>query len=142
MYVRWKRRRRKDHYHYEYDHLEPEATRARKVIEPQWLRAAWLVESVRVAGSPRQRTLAYLGSVRECYLAPDNRYRVFHCTYFWRSATAKLDALALEAGERARIEAALEAVVPRPSAEAFAQAWAESEARIAALTGRAGPGGA
>jgi len=132
MYVRWKRRTRKARHHYEYDNLEPGATRARKVIDPEWLRTAHLVESVRVNGSPRQRTLAYLGSIRERHLDPNADGSSSFRGFFWRDASAKLDGLTLDPEHRDRIEASLEVVVPRPSDEAIARDQQARDARIAA----------
>ena len=53
MYVRWKKRER---------------SRRGWHTEPPQLLTAVLVESRRVDGKPRQRTVAYLGSIRSDYL--------------------------------------------------------------------------
>ena len=135
MYVRWKRKQRKDIVRSErYESESVPYPLYRQVREPAWLRAAVLVESRRVNGLPRQRTVAYLGSIRECYLTPDHPHGVLHRTYFWRAVEAKLGSLDLPAGERARIVATLETTVPHASEEAVAQANRELEARFAAVS--------
>jgi hypothetical protein len=102
MYVRWKR----------YD-LQG---RNRGVT----LHSAVLVRSERVDGHVRQRHVAYLGSLRSDYFANVSRRY-----YFWRDATAKLDAVSLSPAERDRITQRLAAVVPQPTAEEIAADRAE-----------------
>jgi hypothetical protein len=93
-----------------------------------------LVESQRINGKPRQRTLAYLGSIRDRHLeSPWARH------WFWREVSRRLDALTLPKQERVRIEARLLAVVPRPSQEeqeAATQAFRRGEAALAKALGR------
>jgi hypothetical protein len=134
MFVRWKRKRRKDTYHFEPDPPGVKVYSRRRIADPQWLRSAVLVESVRVDGRPRQRTIKYLGSIRECHLDLEGQYSIFHRGYFWRSADANLERLDLSDLERARIIAALEDVVPRPDPEERAQALKRAEERIAMLS--------
>ncbi len=106
MYVRWKKRLRK---------------RASQG-EPSYLLSAALTESHRVNGKPRQRTIAYLGSIRnECIDLPFCLPR----RDFWQRVTTRLDALDLSASERATIEDVLGRVVPRPSEEEIAAAEVE-----------------
>ena len=81
------------------------------------LLTATLVESRRVNGKPRQRVIAYLGSIREkCAQTPEH---VNHQLGFWNSVGAKLDGLAnqITPDERARIEAKLAARVRIPTPE-------------------------
>jgi hypothetical protein len=104
MFVKWKRRRLYQ-------------TRANYLWrhDPGWVRAAYLVESVRTAAGPRHRHVCYLGSIREisahywCHRAP-----------FWAAATRRLDAAGIEGPARSRCEAALQAVVPRVTEEEWA----------------------
>lgn len=98
MYVRWQgryERRRKER-------------RYRKPIA-RWY--AILVESVRIDGKPKQRHVAYLGSV---HLDQTVHYRA----WWWHRIGAKLDALGnrIPADDRPRIEAALAKEVPKVSA--------------------------
>jgi hypothetical protein len=99
MYLRWKRRK------------------LRRTWEwadgwaPHRLEAA-IVASRRVEGKPRQELIAHLGSIREDAVG-DVEVRVG----FWEAAERRLAALALPDGERARIEAALDDRVRRPTDE-------------------------
>jgi hypothetical protein len=125
MYIRWKRQRRRDIKRYEWG--------AGTRIEEQWLLSASLVEARRVDGAPRQRTIAYLGSIREGQMTeagPASR--------FWSSVERKLDELVLSDDQRATIESRLTDKVPRPSDEATAQYWAALDARINAVKALAG----
>ena len=120
MFVRWKSRARKRHHRYGH----PETPR---------LLTAVLVESHRVDGKPRQRTVAYLGSIRDDLLdEADVRW------LFWRAMAARLDALGLPSAERARAEAAILDVVPRPTEGESVAATKARQAAIAAGVRRAG----
>jgi hypothetical protein len=111
MFVRWEKRRRAG------------ASEAR-VLQ------ARLVRSERVAGKPRQKTVAYLG---RGWLDKDGVVsHVLAQGRFWASAGGALDQLMLPAEERRAVEAALLLKVPRPSAEAVAEAQKEREEEIAA----------
>jgi len=70
-------------------------------------RSAQLVKSERVDGKPRQRIVAYLGALQDG--ARDVRAR----EWFWKRLLPRLDALNLDAAERARIVAQIAEVVPR-----------------------------
>ncbi len=120
MYVRWKRKRRRDAWHYE---------GREKIIEPQWLRSAVLVESRRIDGKPTQRTIKYLGAIREDRIAS-----ALWRARFWRSVDTNLTALALTSEERAPIEAAIHNVIPFPTMEAVNQEQQESDERLAAAS--------
>lgn len=77
---------------------------------------AYLVETRRVDGAPRQRVVAYLGTIGGQYLRTDY-YGYPHTAAwarFWHGVDAKLDALGVSGEERARHEAKLADVVPRP----------------------------
>jgi hypothetical protein len=91
------------------------------VPKDEWRRLATLVESVRTAAGPRQKHVAYLGSIKE----GDERAPVRQAG-FWASADEALDRLDLGGDERAQIEAALGAVVPRPTDEAVEAAREDS----------------
>jgi hypothetical protein len=70
--------------------------------------AAILAESSRVDGKPTQRHIAYLGRITESAIElPAQR------AFFWKEVTQQLDELAVSKDDRARIEAAVEAKVPR-----------------------------
>ena len=87
MYVRWQRKQRADLHK-----LGP-------------LLCAELVESRRVDGAPRQRTVAYLGGIREgCIESALGRH-----VRFWRDVTQRLDQLGdgLAPGVREKVETAL-----------------------------------
>jgi hypothetical protein len=80
---------------------------------------AILVESTRVDGKPRQRHVAYLGSVHNVYREQTPYYRA----KFWQHMRAKLDSLhnRISSADRRKIEAALaEKVPPLPADEAAA----------------------
>jgi len=156
MFVRWKRKQRKDRFTGEYrftgEHREMDPAIVKRfpeyqgksfpvrerIIREEWLLTASLVESVRINGQPRQRTIRYLGSIRECHLDLEGQYSIFHRGYFWRSADANLERLDLSDLERAIIVAALEDVVPRPDPEERAQALERAEERIAMLSASLG----
>ncbi len=103
MFVRWQRRRRK-----------------RYGGSP--LLTAVLVESRRVDGDPRQRTVAYLAGIREKFIGEHERAH----RKFWRKVDERLDELALDPATRARIEAGVAARVPRVTDENQAQFGASS----------------
>jgi hypothetical protein len=79
----------------------------------RFLLAAVLVQSERRDGKPRQKIVAYLGFVREEHA----REKVWARKMFWDEARRRLDALGLGPAERQKVEAALGARVPRPTAE-------------------------
>ena len=112
-YVRWQRKKRVDHWK-----LGP-------------LLCAVLVESRRVDGEPRQRTVAYLGSIRESFI---DEGEMAHRA-LWQHADERLDELALDPEARAKVEAAVDSrvrrVTPENQAE-FDAARALRELEIAA----------
>jgi hypothetical protein len=67
---------------------------------------------VRIAGTPRQRIVRYLGSIRMRY-----RTAPAHRQAFWVAVEQRLAPLALEPTTRQAIEAELMREVPRPTAE-------------------------
>jgi hypothetical protein len=72
---------------------------------------ARLVESLRIDGKPRQRFIAYIGSIEE---PNDGGDRID----FWDVTSRVLNYLVNRLGdERPKIEAALDARVPRPTAQ-------------------------
>jgi hypothetical protein len=91
MFVRWKRRRLRRHQDTAWD--------------------AVLVQSVRIAGAPRQRTVRYLGSIRAQY-----RTAPAHRQAFWAAVEQRLAPLALEPATRQAVNAQLEQQIPRPTA--------------------------
>jgi len=111
MYVRWKKRMR---------------TR-QGVPTGMYALTAVLVEGVRVNGKPRQRFVAYLGTIWGIVTAVHG-----HRLRFWKRVDANLDRLT-EPVDRERTEAKLAEVVPRPTAESQAEALrrlAEIEKRL------------
>ena len=95
---------------------------------------AILCESVRVDGKPKQRHIAFLGTIEESWLpqffhlvGPEEAERMKvegwyrrglearH--WFWWRVTRKLDALdnRIPQEERTKLEAAIASVIPRPS---------------------------
>jgi hypothetical protein len=116
MFVRWERRQR-------------QSSQWRRDGPAEILHVARLVESSRVDGQPRQRTIAYLGSIRDRHLqSPWCRQA------FWtRDVAPRLAALDLPDGQRERIEKALAEVVARPTraeVEQGAQAARKLEAKM------------
>ena len=72
--------------------------------------AAILAESQRIDGKPTQRHIAYLGGITESAIElPAQR------AFFWKEVKQQLDELEVSKDDRARIEAAVEAKVPRLS---------------------------
>ena len=109
MYVRWKKR----------------AMTSYRRRNGQTALTAVLVESQRVDGKPRQRTISYLGTItQELVINP------FRQTSFWASAERRLAQQGLDDATRARLEASLLRVVPRPLAED----WQRERAHLQALT--------
>ena len=93
---------------------------------------AFLVDSVRVEGRPRQRILGYLGAIRERYQqAPAHRLR------FWSQVAPRLTALQVDPGTRTALEACLARVVPRltPADLAILEAQRTALAHLAATLG-------
>src|SRR5438445_1807740 len=93
---------------------------------------AFLVDSVRVAGRPRQRILGYLGAIRERYQqAPAHRQR------FWHQVTQRLPALGVDPCTQAALEACLARVDPRltPADLAILEAQRTALAHLAATLG-------
>lgn len=137
MFVRWRRKRRKDQRTGEYAPFGNHGGRV-PVYAPDWLHSASLVESVRIDGKPRQRTIGYLGSIRERFLDPASPHHNAHCVYFWRKVDAALDALALPDADRVRVVASLEDVVPRPDLDQHRKDQEEARARVAFLAAELG----
>jgi hypothetical protein len=74
--------------------------------------AAIVVESVRIAGKPTQRHIAYLGGITDSAIAI-----VHQRCWFWDEATQRLDRVGdrMSSQDRKRIEAAVAQKVPRPT---------------------------
>lgn len=73
---------------------------------------AYLIQSVRTDGKPRQKTVAYLG----CFstICPDSWYRQSH---FWKTAEDAIARLGLDPEVAASIRAELTKIVPVPFEE-------------------------
>jgi hypothetical protein len=82
-----------------------------------------LVESARIDGKPRQRHIAYLGSVTESAL----KLPVQVC-HFWDRLDERLGQLGnqLKVSDRTRIETAISAKVPRPTPAEYKDAARKS----------------
>ena len=110
MYIRW-----------QWCHERKRKTSRTVWREPVAQRRAILVESVRVDGKPKQRHIAYLGSVShqivgdQCRTYPSVYYRA----WWWHHVNAKLDRLGnrVPSDDRRRIEAVLAKEVPPVTAE-------------------------
>lgn len=141
MYVRWKVRSYRRKYprggKYRYATVEEYDQYARHTVN--WM--AYLVQSERHDGQPRQRTVAYLGCLNESRrrernlknpeagnAEADQRERY----WFWGGVQRRLDTLVAEGtispDQRATIETQVQARVLPPSAEE----WAKLEAERAA----------
>jgi hypothetical protein len=77
-----------------------------------------LVESVRTPVGPRHKHICYLGSIcelRETESVASPPFDVWDRADFWGTAQRALDKIGIDWADRERIEASLQAVVPRPS---------------------------
>jgi hypothetical protein len=108
MFVRWKRRQR------------TRTTSYGHWGTGEWVKSAVLVRSVRTDQGPRQRIVAYLGSIGE----GKERYH-WHQVGFWEAVDPRLDAAQLDAADRSRIELSLASVVSRPTEDSRVAAVAE-----------------
>jgi hypothetical protein len=124
MFVRWKRRERVSRKAHRWKTTGPRYRGKEAQGTGKFLLVAVLVRSERRNGRPRQKTLAYLGSIAEDHLADYWPRR-----WFWESADRGLGALGLDDDDRQKVEAALQARVRRPTAEETAAAEAERKKR-------------
>lgn len=107
MFFRWKKRKQPP--------TEYRGRRAQSALQlptsESTYHSALMVESVRVDGKPKQRTVKYLGSIGELQiqspLASDR-------SLFWAQVGQHLTELDLPEDQRREIEAKIEAKVPRP----------------------------
>lgn len=76
---------------------------------------AVLVETTRVAGTPSEKTVSYLGSIRSDHLS-----LLWAVKDFWMSAERNLSAVELSRKSREKILSDLQKVVPFPDDEAAA----------------------
>jgi hypothetical protein len=83
---------------------------------------AFLVESQRINGSPRQKVICYLGS-----LDVNDREKLWLRVDFWDSVRSKLDRIELTRRERAKIEESIDLVVSRVPADEAAPFKKERE---------------
>lgn len=72
---------------------------------------AVLVESHRVDGRPRQRTIKYLGGISE------NTPYASHRENFWKEAEKKINEIGLVPEAREKLTLKMKTVIPRPSEE-------------------------
>jgi hypothetical protein len=118
MFIRWKEKPRDPRWGY-----DEHGWWTRGARHESTLYIAYLVESKRVNGKPRQKA-TYLSCIRSTWLDA-----VAHQAHFWQTTLAKLDDMSLSTDQRESIEAALLQRVPRPSAEEIEA----NEARFRAL---------
>ena len=104
MFIRWKRRQEKGPYGYD------EHRRWRRLGTVR--HCAYLMESRRVEGRPRQQVVCYLGSITDHQLKDLSKRH-----HFWEMGRIRLDSVEMDAATRERSEAAIAAVVPLPSVE-------------------------
>src|SRR5258705_3096193 len=99
MFIRWQSRQRQK------SEFSPD-----EIPDIGW--TVILAESYSVDGNPRQRHIAYLGSITESSIKIDPQ----RC-HFWDRVTRALDRLGNQVSDddRAKIEAAIALKVPRPS---------------------------
>src|SRR5262245_42285045 len=90
----------------------------RRVDEGDVHRAAIIVESVRIAGKPTQRHVAYLGGITDSAIAI-----IHQRCWFWDEVKKRLDHLGnrMSPQDRERIEAAVATKVPRPTKAQYDQ---------------------
>ena len=77
---------------------------------------AYLIESRRVEGRPRQLVVCYIGSITDHQLKDLSKRH-----HFWEMGRIRLSHHELDAGQQARCEAAIAAVVPPLTDEERAQ---------------------
>jgi hypothetical protein len=75
----------------------------------RFTKSAALVRSVRTEAGPRHKHICYLGSVCE-----GREGLIWGSDRFWETAGRNLDKAGITGADRERIEAAVEAVVPKP----------------------------
>jgi hypothetical protein len=118
MFVRWKTQVRP----YLTKAWDREAREYRERAPARRL-SALLVESVRVNGKPRQKHIAYLGSITEAALGcPLSRQQ------FWHTTFDALDRLQLDAADRRKVEEAAMARVPKMTRAEYDADVAEASA--------------
>jgi len=122
MFVRFKRRERVS--------VRTTPWKARRRTG-RFVLTAVLVRSERRDGKPRQKVVAYLASIAE-----EDFAKVLPRQHFWARVDTRLGALNLEPGQRQKVEAALLAVVARPTPEEISEDRRQFEARLDALRSR------
>lgn len=120
MFVRWKKKSRADY-------------RMAGKSTPVTLHVAYLVKSERVNGKPRQKTVAYLASIKDRSIQ-----HVTHRRYFWQRVQASLQPLHLSEQEQHAIEAKLLERVPMPTEEAFNAEMQQLERELRLINARLG----
>jgi hypothetical protein len=101
MFLRWKKRKL------------PESKRwFNRKHRPGVLLTAVLVESVRIDGKSRQKTVKYLGSIQQWRI---EQAAFFVLRDFWQKVSSELDTVTLTKKTRREIENQITAVVPKPT---------------------------
>lgn len=108
MFIRWKRRKKKQFGKYGGRRYRSDRGDSLYCV---------LVESQRINGAPRQKVISYLGSVDE-----GDRERLCVRVDFWDEVLAKLDQQQLDPAARSKIEESIGLIVsraPEDEVEAF-----------------------
>ncbi len=109
MYIRWKRKKRTKEI-------------AWMIKEGDYIYAV-LVEARRIDGKPRQKTVKYLGGIRE------KNQDIYGQMTFWDKAEKELASLNLDPAARNKIIVSLEKVVPKPSQDDLIK-WQEARNEV------------
>ncbi len=124
MYVRWKRRT-----------LQRPKYRGTTRQTADMLLSASLVESARIDGKPRQRTVKYLGSIQQWRVGQAAFYPLLD---FWQGVYARLDTLTLSKKARREIENQIAAAVPKPTKAMRRESIERFSAAIKSIEGARG----
>jgi hypothetical protein len=132
MFVRWKRREKVSRKRYKARAnrlgVAVRDPKSGHVLTGKFLLSAVLVRAERQNGKPRQRTVAYLGSIPE-----EGIKEFWPRQHFWTAVVPRLASLNLPDEERQKIEAAIASRVPRPTAEEASAANKEAAENMRAL---------
>lgn len=122
MYIRWKEKPREPQWGYDEHHLWRRGGAGHKAM----LYSAYLAESRRINGKPRQRT-TYLASIRDTQV--DHPY---HRLRFWQAVQTKMQVLGLSPEQQQLIKKRLLERIPDVSQEQLE----EADRRMEAMTTR------
>jgi len=123
MYIRWKTKARVGNL------VMDEESPYYLKKKPSTLYIAYLVESKRVNGKPRQKT-TYLGSIQDYYIEQPG-----HRKYFWQSAQKHIAPLNLNAEQISMIRTKLQERVPIPTKDQLENAAREHAQAMTKISG-------